>query len=438
MRTPRGRVATPAAWAHLGLAAPPATPTRRLASSGSPTRTLRGDRSRRCRSTSTARPGRAWASRSSSRWSTARPASWPAPPPRSWPMLGEGHPDGEHPKAKHELFECTIEIITGVCTTVAEARADLEATLAEVPRGDRRAGAWSCCARAPTRSPTGHDQDGQPEPALRPARSRRCSGWPSGCRSSASTCTSASARPRRRWPSPTPWPATSRTSWRCRRRAPTGRATTPGWPRAAARCSRACPPPACPHQLDGLGRVRAVHGHARLRRGDQHDPRGVVGHPAPPRTSAPSSCGCATACRRWREVAAVAAIGQCLVDWLDHLIDRGYTLPRHRGLGPAPEQVAGRPLRARRRADHRRRRAALQPLPGGGRGAASTSCAGGAAGSAASDELRTASTASSGRRVQLHPPAPRLLPRSAGDLRRGRRPPRRGAAHRRPDEPSRP
>jgi carboxylate-amine ligase len=46
--------------------------------------------------------------------------------------VGRDHPDGEHPKAKHELFESTIEIITGVCTSVAEARADLEVTLAEV------------------------------------------------------------------------------------------------------------------------------------------------------------------------------------------------------------------------------------------------------------------------------------------------------------------
>jgi carboxylate-amine ligase len=46
--------------------------------------------------------------------------------------LGEGQPKGEHPKAKHELFECTVEIITGICGTVAEARADLSATLAEV------------------------------------------------------------------------------------------------------------------------------------------------------------------------------------------------------------------------------------------------------------------------------------------------------------------
>ena len=55
-------------------------------------------------------------------------------------VMGQGHPGGEHPKAKHELFESTVEIITGVCTTVAEARADLEATLASLgalcaPRG---------------------------------------------------------------------------------------------------------------------------------------------------------------------------------------------------------------------------------------------------------------------------------------------------------------
>jgi carboxylate-amine ligase len=39
---------------------------------------------------------------------------------------------GEHPKAKHELFECTVEIITGICTTVGEARTDLQGTLFEL------------------------------------------------------------------------------------------------------------------------------------------------------------------------------------------------------------------------------------------------------------------------------------------------------------------
>lgn len=41
-------------------------------------------------------------------------------------------PGEEHPKAKHELLESTIEIITGICSTVAEACDDLSGTLKEV------------------------------------------------------------------------------------------------------------------------------------------------------------------------------------------------------------------------------------------------------------------------------------------------------------------
>ena len=46
--------------------------------------------------------------------------------------MGRGHPGNEHPKAKHELFESSIEVITGICETPAEARADLEGTIAEL------------------------------------------------------------------------------------------------------------------------------------------------------------------------------------------------------------------------------------------------------------------------------------------------------------------
>ena len=46
--------------------------------------------------------------------------------------LGAGHPEGEHPKIKHELFESTVEVITGICTTVAEARADLAESIREL------------------------------------------------------------------------------------------------------------------------------------------------------------------------------------------------------------------------------------------------------------------------------------------------------------------
>jgi carboxylate-amine ligase len=47
-------------------------------------------------------------------------------------ILGRGHPGGEHPKVKPELYQCTLEIITGICQTVAEARADLQGSMDEV------------------------------------------------------------------------------------------------------------------------------------------------------------------------------------------------------------------------------------------------------------------------------------------------------------------
>jgi glutamate---cysteine ligase / carboxylate-amine ligase len=60
--------------------------------------------------------------------------------------MGASHGEEGHPKAKHELFECTIEIITGICQSVAEARADLESTLAEVRQVADRHGVDVCCS----------------------------------------------------------------------------------------------------------------------------------------------------------------------------------------------------------------------------------------------------------------------------------------------------
>jgi len=52
----------------------------------------------------------------------------------------------EHPKAKHELLQSTVEIITGICGTVAEAKADLAGTLAEVVAAADRRGLQLMCA----------------------------------------------------------------------------------------------------------------------------------------------------------------------------------------------------------------------------------------------------------------------------------------------------
>ena len=47
---------------------------------------------------------------------------------------------GERPKIKHELFQCTLELVTGICATAGEARADLEASLDEVRAAARLRG----------------------------------------------------------------------------------------------------------------------------------------------------------------------------------------------------------------------------------------------------------------------------------------------------------
>lgn len=53
---------------------------------------------------------------------------------------------GEHPKAKHELLESCVEVITGVCQTVAEVEADLTETVAEVADAAQRRGLSLMCS----------------------------------------------------------------------------------------------------------------------------------------------------------------------------------------------------------------------------------------------------------------------------------------------------
>ncbi len=65
-------------------------------------------------------------------------------------VLAELSPDGEHPKAKHELLQSTIEVITGVCSTVPEATADLAGTIEELrPLVTARGLAMMCAGTHP-------------------------------------------------------------------------------------------------------------------------------------------------------------------------------------------------------------------------------------------------------------------------------------------------
>jgi carboxylate-amine ligase len=63
-------------------------------------------------------------------------------------MLAAICPQGsdEHPKAKHELLQSCVEVITGICTTVAEAKADLAETVAQVQTAAAGFGAGLLCS----------------------------------------------------------------------------------------------------------------------------------------------------------------------------------------------------------------------------------------------------------------------------------------------------
>ena len=53
---------------------------------------------------------------------------------------------GEHPHIRHELMQSTVEIVTGICSTVSEARADLEKSIAELRRSAENHGIVLACA----------------------------------------------------------------------------------------------------------------------------------------------------------------------------------------------------------------------------------------------------------------------------------------------------
>lgn len=61
-------------------------------------------------------------------------------------VVQQGHPGGEHPTIKQEMLTNMVEVITGICRTPAEARADLEASIAEVRSVTDPAGIELMCA----------------------------------------------------------------------------------------------------------------------------------------------------------------------------------------------------------------------------------------------------------------------------------------------------
>ena len=54
--------------------------------------------------------------------------------------------EGEHPKIRHELMQSTVEVVTGICSTVSEIKDDLSATISQLERITGRRGTMLACA----------------------------------------------------------------------------------------------------------------------------------------------------------------------------------------------------------------------------------------------------------------------------------------------------
>jgi carboxylate-amine ligase len=83
---------------------------------------------------------------------------------------------GEHPKMRYELMQSTVEVVTGICGTVAEAKADLALSLKDLQRAAEPQGILLTASGAHAMS---HWRDGKMAPSQRYAELVQELQWPS-------------------------------------------------------------------------------------------------------------------------------------------------------------------------------------------------------------------------------------------------------------------
>jgi carboxylate-amine ligase len=239
-------------------------------------------------------------------------------------VLGRDHPGGEHPKAKHELLESTIEIITGICATVEEARRDLAGTLAELqPLIDARGMALLCSGTHPFSDWA--KQQISPNP--RYAQLVEDMQWMArrlqifgihvhvGVRSPEKAVAMVNALtgyiPH--------FLALSASS-------PYWKGTDTGLASSRTKVFEGLPTAGLPYQLAGWGQFEQFM-ETLISARTIHTIREVWWDIRPHPNFGTVELRICDGLPTLGEIAAVAAISQCLVEWLNALIDRGYTLP---------------------------------------------------------------------------------------------------------------
>jgi glutamate---cysteine ligase / carboxylate-amine ligase len=229
-----------------------------------------------------------------------------------------------HPKAKNELIESNIELITGVCSTVAEARADLEGTLGEVVPVAHELGLAVLCAGTHPFSEWSAQEITDNERYHRlveevqwPARRMAIFGIHThvGVRSADKAIAIANALcgyiPHfLALSASSPW-------WQGR---DTGLAST------RTKVFEGLPTAGVPQMLGGwdeFSELMTTLISARSISSIREIWWDIRPHPNFGTVELRICDGLPT----MTEITTVAALAQCLVEWMDHLIDRGYTLP---------------------------------------------------------------------------------------------------------------
>jgi carboxylate-amine ligase len=230
----------------------------------------------------------------------------------------------EQLKVKHELFECTLELITGICGTVSEAKDDLAATLKDVRAATDARGLGLMCSGSHPFSDW-HDQQLSPDPRYAklvdemqwPARRMQIFGvhFHVGVRSAEKVVTIANALT-------TYLPfflglSASSPYWG-------GRDT--GMASSRSTVFESLPTAGLPYHLANWGEFEQFmetlveSGAIKTIREVWWD---IRPHPDFGTVELRMCDGISTL----REIGALAALAQSLVEWLDTLIDRGYVLP---------------------------------------------------------------------------------------------------------------
>jgi carboxylate-amine ligase, YbdK family len=230
---------------------------------------------------------------------------------------------GEHPRIRHELMQSTLELVTGICSTVSEAKDDLAVTITELQRMTAEHGILLACAGT---HPVSDWRDATMAPIQRYAELVEQMQWLARRIQTFGLHVHVGIRDgRKAMPIVNALAAYLPHFLAITASSPFWCGYDTGLASSRSVTFGALPTAGPPHRLTDWKQFEDYMD-TLLRAGPSQHQGGLVGHPAAPglrHRRDPHVRWCPTL----REVGMVTALSQCLVQLFDAQLDRGYTLP---------------------------------------------------------------------------------------------------------------